>query len=241
MHNAREVQTRLNELGFDAGPVDGDFGPRSVKALMKFQRATRLAPDGDYGELSDAALFDEFAPRATAPVGRDEPFAAPIAHNSQNRWPLQSECAAFFGEPGGPRATAGTCRLPFPFRLDWERSKTLTSFRCHELVADAFTAVFAEAASAYGAEAMRDLGLDLFGGCFNPRRMRGGSAWSMHAWGIAVDLDPDRNALRMNHTTAVFARFDYAAFWDIVEAHGLVSLGRARDFDWMHLQAARLG
>ena len=29
-------------------------------------------------------------------------------------------------------------------------------------------------------------------------------------------------------------------FWEIVESEGWTSLGRARDFDWMHFQAPRL-
>lgn len=241
LHSYREVQQRLNDLGFDAGPADGDFGTRSRKALTKFQTAAGLDPDGRYGPASEAALFADGAPRARAPVDRDDSYVAPIGHNSQNRWPLQSECTDFYGPPGSPRATAGVCRLPFPFRIDWERTQTTSTFRCHDLVADAFTAVFHEVAGHYGADGMRDLGLDLFGGCYANRPMRGGSRPSMHAYGIAVDLDPDRNALRMNHTQAAFAASDYNPFWTIVESHGLVSLGRARDFDWMHFQAARLG
>lgn len=44
----------------------------------------------------------------------------------------------------------------------------------------------------------------------------------------------------MNHREASFARPEYEPFWAIVEEEGLVSLGRTRDFDWMHFQAARL-
>ena len=33
---------------------------------------------------------------------------------------------------------------------------------------------------------------------------------------------------------------EYAAFWQFVEAEGAVSLGRARDYDWMHFQFATL-
>ena len=32
----------------------------------------------------------------------------------------------------------------------------------------------------------------------------------------------------------------YEPFWRIVEGEGLLSLGRTRNFDWMHFQAARL-
>jgi hypothetical protein len=36
------------------------------------------------------------------------------------------------------------------------------------------------------------------------------------------------------------AQPEYAPFLDLWEAEGFVSLGRARNFDWMHVQAARL-
>ncbi len=87
---------------------------------------------------------------------------------------------------------------------------------------------------------MQRLRLDLFGGCLNVRKMRGGSSYSMHSWGIAVDLDPIRNKFRWDSRRASFARKEYLPFWEIVENHGATSLGLERDFDWMHFQFARL-
>ena len=91
-----------------------------------------------------------------------------------------------------------------------------------------------------GEERFRALRLDRFGGCYNYRPMRGGSALSTHAWGAAVDLDPERNQLTWGADKAAFAAPEYEAFWQIVEAHGAVSLGRSRNRDWMHFQFARL-
>jgi hypothetical protein len=70
--------------------------------------------------------------------------------------------------------------------------------------------------------------------------MRGGTALSMHAWGIAVDLDPINNQLRWGKDRASFARPEYLPFWKIVEAHGATSLGRAKNYDWMHFQFATI-
>jgi hypothetical protein len=80
----------------------------------------------------------------------------------------------------------------------------------------------------------------LFGGCLNVRRMRGGSAWSMHSWGIAFDFDPDRNQLRWGRDRAAFAKPEYNKWFELWEEEGAVSLGRVRNFDWMHVQFARL-
>ena len=70
--------------------------------------------------------------------------------------------------------------------------------------------------------------------------MRGGSSWSIHSWGAAVDLDPDNNQLKWSKPKATFSKAEYGDFWKIVEAEGWISLGRERNFDWMHFQAAYL-
>ncbi|MGB7860447.1 MAG: peptidoglycan-binding protein [Acidimicrobiia bacterium] len=44
-----ELQSRLNSLGFDAGKVDGIFGPESERAVIEFQHNRHLAEDGKVG------------------------------------------------------------------------------------------------------------------------------------------------------------------------------------------------
>ncbi|MCH7410937.1 hypothetical protein MM239_16125 [Belliella sp. DSM 111904] len=62
----------------------------------------------------------------------------------------------------------------------------------------------------------------------------------MHSWGIAIDFDPSNNQLKWGRDMATFAGPEYHAWWDIWESEGWVSLGRLRNFDWMHVQAASL-
>ena len=43
----REAQRALRDLGYDPGPIDGVFGPRTRTALAKYQTSERLAVTGD--------------------------------------------------------------------------------------------------------------------------------------------------------------------------------------------------
>lgn len=141
-----------------------------------------------------------------------------------------------YGSPNQQGTYLGSIKLPFPMRLAWDKKIKVTTMRCHKLVADKLLAVFNELLTIYGYEKIVELGIDLFGGCFNFRAMRGGSDWSRHSWGIAVDLDPERNLLHETSKTARFARPEYKPMIDIFYKHGFVSLGREKNYDWMHFE-----
>jgi hypothetical protein len=129
-----------------------------------------------------------------------------------------------------------TVNLPYPMRLAWDIDSTVTKLRCHTLVADKFSAVFKDLLDHYGYEKIVELGIDLYGGCFNYRKMRNGNEWSKHAWGIAIDLDPARNTLKETKRTARFAKPEYKPMIDIFYKHGFISLGVEKDYDWMHFE-----
>lgn len=155
-------------------------------------------------------------------------------------YPTYDQMDDFYGPAGGPDCTAGIVNLPISFKLAWDTSKNITSFRCHKKLQTPFKAIFDQAVRHYGETKFRELRLDLFGGCFNHRMMRNGTRLSTHSWGAAVDLDPERNQLRWGRDRASLAKPEYEAFWKIVEKQGAVSLGRQRNVDWMHFQFSRL-
>jgi len=126
--------------------------------------------------------------------------------------------------------------LPYPMRLAWDKSIKVNRMSCHKDVAENFKAVFYDLLKEYGYEKIVELGIDLFGGCFNYRKMRGGSSWSLHSWGIAIDLDPERNRLKETSRTARFARPEYKAMIDIFYKNGFQSLGIEKNYDWMHFE-----
>jgi hypothetical protein len=152
-------------------------------------------------------------------------------------WPTEAQCPKFYGKMGENQTQIV---LPYPMVLDWAPTTRITKLTCHEKVADAMLRVFTKLKGEYGEEKLHELGIDQFGGCLNVRLKRGSkSAWSIHSWGCAVDLDADRNMLKETKRTARFARPEYLPMWKIIEGEGAVSYGRARDFDWMHWQFAR--
>jgi hypothetical protein len=62
----------------------------------------------------------------------------------------------------------------------------------------------------------------------------------MHSWGIAFDFDANRNQLRWGKDKAAFGKPAYKAWFEAWESEGAISLGRERNYDFMHTQFARL-
>lgn len=54
--DVREMQERLNALGYSCGKADGIFGQNSDKGVRAFQRAAKITVDGKFGPKSLAAL-----------------------------------------------------------------------------------------------------------------------------------------------------------------------------------------
>lgn len=226
----RTIQSALASLGIYKGKVDGIKGPLTDAAIRAFQRLNSLAPDGIVGPKTQAELFPPALAQRLDPPLASAPALRPI-------WPHQSECVSFYGGVGQHQTLL---TLPFPMRIAWDKDKYIQKFSVHELVHDSALRCFERIAHEYDDAKRADCGIDLFGGCLNVRPMRGGSAYSMHSWGIAIDFDPERNQLKWTRERARLARPDCELFWRIWEDEGWCSLGRSKNFDWMHVQAARV-
>ncbi len=53
---AKDIQTALTRAGYQPGRIDGKFGPATIRAVQKFQKAHKLKPDGIVGSRTWAAL-----------------------------------------------------------------------------------------------------------------------------------------------------------------------------------------
>ncbi|WP_058602074.1 glycosyl hydrolase 108 family protein [Aureimonas ureilytica] len=214
-------QLLCKDRGIDTGRIDGLYGQQTLAAFEAFN----LLKAGQPLEKWRDEIHDDAA-------------IAPPAPAINTAWPRQSEVPTFFGPPCKPQMKR--LELPFRMRIAWDLEKEITGFMIHEKVHDSAARVFEKIWRHYGEAGIREIGMDLFGGCYNCRKMKGGSSWSMHSWAIAIDFDPARNQLKWSHLHARLAKPDATKFWEFWEEEGWLSLGRARDFDWMHVQAARL-
>jgi len=149
----------------------------------------------------------------------------------------QTETINKYGNPCKPENHV-SISLPYPMRIAWDLETSTNKLTCHKLIADKLLAVFVDILDHYGYEKIKELGIDLYGGCYNCRPMRGGTKWSKHAFAVAIDLDPSRNLLKETSKTARFARPEYKPMIDIFYKHGFLSLGREKNYDWMHFEIA---
>ncbi len=154
-------------------------------------------------------------------------------------WPGQAEVrrgTSIFGAPGREDNLVNI--LP-AYPLFYE-GQQVRSIRVHRLIATHVQQALREILEHYGNAEISRLGLDQYGGSYNYRPASGGNALSMHAWGIALDFAPRSNGLHVKSPRASLSHPDCSLWWEIWEQHGAVSLGRERDYDWMHVQFARL-
>lgn len=129
--------------------------------------------------------------------------------------------------------------LPFEFRIAWEPTSKVKTMRCHKLLASSFERIYSNILNHYGAAKINELGIDLFGGCYNFRQKRGSDTqWSTHAWAAAVDHDPARNGLKVKKPKAQFSKKEYIPMIECFYDEGFLSYGLEKNFDWMHFEAS---
>lgn len=185
----RTLQQKLLELGYDTGTADGVFGSKTEAAVLKYQTDNGLDVDGVVGDQTWSVLFKEPVPRTI---------------NSLDTPPSQSRCFEMYGNhqiAGWDEQNMVRCDLlDFKDKLmhvywDWLTPKDSAfdhsnwfGFACHRLIAPKFQLAFKNIIDRGLADKVKT-----FGGCLNKRQMRGGTAWSMHSWGIAIDINVQWN------------------------------------------------
>lgn len=154
-------------------------------------------------------------------------------------WPTQAEVrkgTSIFGKAGNE---SNLVNIVPPYPL-YYCGKKVPTIRVHKLIAEPVKNALADVLAYYGLERIKTLGLDQYSGSYNYRKTSTGSAMSMHAWGIALDFAAEKNTYAMKKPNASLSKPECEKWWQIWESYGAVSLGREANYDWMHLQFAKL-
>lgn len=162
------------------------------------------------------------------------------------KWPKQSEVNEFYGNPRGSgyyHASSSWQKenLVFvtpPFQMTYE-GKLIKGFQFHKKCSEALLQALKNIQTSAGNDydKLKYWKVTDFCGSYVYRLMRGGNSLSMHAYGIAIDLDAANNGFY--DKTPRFAQFPEVikAFDDVGATWG----GRwTRATDGMHWQFARI-
>lgn len=149
-------------------------------------------------------------------------------------WPNsdQASLRAFYGEPGDE---SNLVSFQFPFPTYYE-GKIVRTGRCHKKVKDSLLRILTRIGDKWGKfpgimEEAQD-----YGGIYNFRNKRGGSTYSVHAWGAAIDLDADDNAFRDSWPMKADMPLE---IMEEFSKEGWLSAGAFWGYDAMHFQATR--
>lgn len=227
MNTIEKIQTRVGVK------VDGKWGPK-----------TRAAVAAELGCKDDLKTIQSFVGAKADGVIGPKTLAA-IAdkldiYNPESPFLRQSVIRTNKSAYGKAGDESNMVYVKPPYPIYYEGKVYPHGVRVHKLVADSLKNVFDELLATYGASAIHGLHMDVYGGGYVNKITTGGSLPSMHAYGLAIDWWPERNSYKTKSPQAGFSRPEYNAWWDIWEKHGWISLGRERNYDWMHIQAAKL-
>lgn len=216
------AQRSMKEAGYYTGEIDGDWGPKSKAGWA-------------------AVLADQPAPGASP--------AAPPSNVVAGPWPLQTtaDLSRFYGNPNGGGSANSQWEAdnlvyvtpPYRMVLAWDPSTVVTKIRVHRKVADSVLRILNAIKDHYGSQAAIEAArMHLYGGAYAYRPKRGGSSLSVHSYGCAIDLDPERNGYGVKYDER--KGMMPAAVVAILQAEGWVWGGRWSKADAMHFQAARI-
>lgn len=142
--------------------------------IMAMQRRIGVTADGFWGPLSIHAcqkhLFNL--------MRQKQPWPRPDSASLES----------FFGAPGDESQLVNLPVGDLWVKYDGNPVRTI---RCNKRVAESLDRVLREISAGPHAAILSE-----YAGCFNFRRKRGGHSYSLHAYGAAIDLNPDENTFR---------------------------------------------
>lgn len=196
--------------------------------------------DGIRGSQTEAAINAYVASQSVSQggfVGKPAPPSGDLPADTT------SALTAYYGAPSKDFPHLTTIELPYAMVLSWETETIVEKISVHQKAAPSLLAILRDILKEFGTDGIIEHGLHLYGGCYNHRKMRGGPDWSRHAWGIAIDINPDDNGLRTPWQEDKIGQPGFATMpvkaIEIFEEHGWKAYARSIGRDAMHFQRSQ--
>lgn len=190
----------------------------TTEQITKLQAHVGAEPDGFWGPESILACKRHL--RAMMP--------------SRSPWPAadQRSLRSFYGEPGDESRLV-TMDFPYPM---YYGGKLVTRTRVNARCADSLHRVLSAIGGSYGQQSGIMEEAQDYGGVYNFRLKRGGSTYSLHAYGAAIDLDADDNTFSEHWPMQADMPIE---IMECFAREGWVSAGAFWGYDAMHFQATQ--
>jgi hypothetical protein len=148
----------------------------------------------------------------------------------QNPWPKtdQSSLTKFYGPSGRESQLVNLDVLGLGILYDDKPVKTIL---CHKKVAESLKRVLTAISKGQNSHVLKE-----YAGCYNNRKMRGGSLPSLHARGAAIDFSPSSNGNNTFWPTKATMPLE---IMEEFAKEGWLSAGAFWSRDAMHFQATK--
>lgn len=151
--------------------------------------------------------------------------------------PCYEDLYSCYGDPDSPsfaREELTVISLPYPLRINWDRKKSVSNMWVHRMISSVMQDALREILNFQGYKYLIENDFDLWGGTYNNRKMRGSDKKSTHAWGIAIDLNPDLAPYNEKDDQGRWVNNQPAFIRNAFIERGFVTF----PWDGMHFQAA---
>lgn len=151
-----------------------------------------------------------------------------------NPWPNpdQRSLKKFYGEPGDE---SNLVMIEFPYPM-YYGGKHVTRTMVHKKCADSLLKVLNNIKDLFPYHPQVQDEANDYGGIFNFRNKRGGTSYSLHAWGAAIDLDADDNTFRDSWPMKADMPLE---IMECFAREGWKSAGVFWGYDAMHFEATK--
>lgn len=181
--------------------------------IIELQAHVGTVPDGFWGRKSIAACQKHL--RGLMPKPSPWPSSS------------RSSLSRFYGSAGDESKLENLTVSDLGVKYYGQKVKTV---RCNAKVAESLGRILQELSKTHP-EVLAD-----YNGCFNFRRMRGGSSYSLHAYGAAIDFMAGSNGLRTSWPSRATMPI---TVMEAFAREGWIAAGAFWGRDAMHFQATK--